>query len=217
MAPRHLVQVDLCQSRFPDLRVHHIPGNFVHVAGLASLPFLGVAAVLPLGERSQHGQAEGVAILMARRAGNRRGVQRRENRLMRRRLNILERPALHQREFDLDPGICPADGNIANRVAVVARHPLPAHLPAQCPIARQDRDGGMALQASAGRGEAEFRLRHLKHVLEQRTLHGAGVRRTLPRLEDRAVAASTEFGAAGRFEVGRRQHSGNTQPAGCEA
>ena len=217
MTPRHLVQVDLCQSRFPDLRVHHIPGNFIHVAGLASLPFLCVAAVLPLGKRSQHRQAEGVAILMARRAGNGRGVQWRENRFMRRRLNILERPALDQREFDLDPRIRPADGNIANRVTVVARNPLPAHFPAQLPIARQYRDGGMALQASAGCAVAEFRLRHLEHVLEQWTLHGSGMRRTFPRLEDRAVAASTEFGAAGRFEVGCRQNSGKTQPAGCEA
>jgi hypothetical protein len=154
---------------------------------------------------------------MARRAGGGRGVQRRVNRLMRGRLNILERPALDQREFDLDPGICPAEGNIANRVAVVAGNPLPAHLLAQGPIASQHPDGGMALQAGAGSCGAEFRLRHFEHVLEQGAVHGPGMSRTLPRIEDRAVAASTEFGAAGRIEAGRRQGSGDKQAAGSEA
>ena len=76
MAAGHLVEIDLGRGGARHVRIHHIAFHARHVAELALLAFLPIAAGLPFRIGGQHGKAGRILIFMAGGANRGRGVDR---------------------------------------------------------------------------------------------------------------------------------------------
>jgi hypothetical protein len=86
-------------------------------------------------------------------------------------------------------------------MTVVAGDPFPAHLSDQVEISRQNGYRGVTGEAILAGLNAEIRLGSIKSILKEPTLHGGGMGRFLPPLEDGTVAIAAQLCAAGRFQI----------------
>src|SRR5436309_4168528 len=105
MASGHLMEVYPFLRARPYLRINYVSGHAIHMAGLAVLALPGVAAGLPLRISSEHRQAGGIAVFMARCTHLRRDMDRRKNGPMSHRGRILEGTTFDQRKHHYGLGV----------------------------------------------------------------------------------------------------------------
>src|SRR5439155_8253665 len=128
LASGHLMEVYTFLPAGPYLRINYVSSHAIHMAGLAILTLPGVAAGLPLRVSSEHRQAGGIAVFMARCTDLRRDMDRRKNGPMSHRSRILKGTTFDQRKLHFGLGVRTLESHGADRMAIVARDTLPAHL-----------------------------------------------------------------------------------------